>query len=583
MAKGDVGSAYGSAAAWVRLVRLGTGLVLLTYITTHLSNHALGLVSLAAMESGRDWFLWLWRSTLGTVLLYGALVTHLLLALWSLYLRRHLRMPAWEAWQLLLGLSIPPLLTMHFVMTRLASAWFDVTDTYTFVVLGLWEVTPAAGVRQAILLLLAWTHGCIGVHFWLRLKSWYPRMAPVLFGIALLLPVLALLGFVQAGREVSAMARQPGWVEMMQRTHGVSEPAARGVLERTINGILGTFGAALAATLGARAARRWVERRRGVVRISYPGDREVVVPIGITVLEASRLNRIPHASICGGRGRCSTCRVRVTRGLNLLPPASRAELSVLTRVGLPPNVRLACQLRPTHSVTVAPLLPPSARPSDGFPQPQPSAGAEQEIAVLFADLREFTRVAERKFPYDVVFLLNRYFEAVGEAIARAGGIASQFTGDGVMALFGVGAGPAEGCRHALRAAGEIVRAVRDLSRNLAEELSSPLRIGIGIHTGPAVVGRMGYGETTYLTAVGDTVNVASRLQDLTKQYDCQLVISEQVAARAGADTTSYPRHELAVRNRSEPVLIHVVDDVGVLLSRLGARQAHSTPPPLPSP
>ncbi|MGE5849256.1 MAG: adenylate/guanylate cyclase domain-containing protein, partial [Candidatus Methylomirabilota bacterium] len=161
---------------------------------------------------------------------------------------------------------------------------------------------------------------------------------------------------------------------------------------------------------------------------------------------------------------------------------------------------------------------------------------------------------------------------------RAGGIANQFTGDGVMALFGVGAGPDEGCRHALMAAGEIVRSVSDLSQSLAEELSRPLRIGIGVHTGSAVVGRMGYGETTYLTAVGDTVHVASRLQDLTKQYDCQLVISQEVAARAGADTSSYPRHELAVRNRSEPVSIHIIEDVGALLSALEARRAHSTTP-----
>jgi len=127
-------------------------------------------------------------------------------------------------------------------------------------------------------------------------------------------------------------------------------------------------------------------------------------------------------------------------------------------------------------------------------------------------------------------------------------------------------------------AGEIVRAVSDLSQSLAEELSSPLRIGIGIHTGPAVVGRMGYGETTYLTAVGDTVHVASRLQDLTKQYDCQLVISKEVAARAGADTTSYPRHELPVRNRSEPVAIHIIDDVRALLGALEARQEHTQTP-----
>ena len=164
-------------------------------------------------------------------------------------------------------------------------------------------------------------------------------------------------------------------------------------------------------------------------------------------------------------------------------------------------------------------------------------------------------------PYDVVFLLNRYFEAVTVAIERAGGIVNQFTGDGVMALFGVDTDAAEGCRRALDAAARMVEAVADVSRELADELDAPLRIGIGIHAGPAVVGRMGYGDTVYLTAVGDAVHVASRLQDLTKQYACQLVISEHVATRAGLDASAFPRHELTVRNRREPLAIRVVDDV----------------------
>src|SRR6266436_1281762 len=91
-----------SCAAWLRRVRLWSGLVLVAYLTTHLANHALGLVSLAAMEAGREWFLLLWRNPLGTVALYGALASHVVLALWSLYQRRRLRMSFWEALQLLL-------------------------------------------------------------------------------------------------------------------------------------------------------------------------------------------------------------------------------------------------------------------------------------------------------------------------------------------------------------------------------------------------------------------------------------------------------------------------------------------------
>jgi adenylate cyclase len=120
-----------SYAAWLRRVRLWSGIALFAYVTTHLANHALGLVSFAALEAGRDWFLLLWRNPLGTAVLYGALASHIALALWSLYRRRRLHMSIWEAVQLLMGLTIPFLLTTHVVGTRLAHAWFDVQDSYT--------------------------------------------------------------------------------------------------------------------------------------------------------------------------------------------------------------------------------------------------------------------------------------------------------------------------------------------------------------------------------------------------------------------------------------------------------------------
>jgi len=557
-------------AAWLRRVRLWSGMVLFAYLTTHLANHALGLVSFTALEAGRDWFLLLWRNPLGTVVLYGALASHLVLALWSLYQRRRLRMSLWEAIQLLLGLAIPPLLTTHVVGTRLAHAWFDVTDSYTHVVLALWWFRPDLGVRQVIVVLLAWLHGCIGMHFWLRLQPWYTRVVPGFFGVAILLPTLALLGFVQAGREVSAHVREAGWLQEVLEESNAPDAAARQRLNQVRTVVPVAFGAAIGAILVARAVRRRFEPRLETIQITYPEGPHVVVPVGFSVLEASRSAKIPHASVCGGRGRCSTCRVRIVQGGASLPPESVEERRVLDRVGAPPNVRLACQLRPTHNLAVIPLLPPSAQASAGFATPGHHAGQEQDIAVLFADLRGFTRLAEPKLPYDVVFFLNRYFEAIGGAIKNAGGIANQFTGDGVMALFGVGQGPAEGCRRALLAASAMIRSLAELTQTLAEELPEPLRMGIGIHTGPAVVGNMGYAETTYLTAVGDTVHVASRLEGLTKEYYCQMVLSEQVALCVGLDLAEYPRHELTVRNRTEPLAIYVVDDVHRVAAALTA-------------
>ena len=543
----------------VRRTRLVTGLVLLTYLATHLMNHSLGLISLDAMEWGRGWFLALWRNPVGTTALYGSLLTHFGLALWSLYQRRHLRIPLWEGLQLLLGLTIPPLLTVHAVGTRLTHEWFGVNDSYSLLVLTLWHASPLDGLRQAVLVTIAWLHGSIGLHFWLRLRPWYGRGAPIFLGCAMLLPVLALLGFSQAGHEVSNLiSRDPNWTERVLADAKVPPRSQREVLYRIDDAIIVSFTALVALTLLARGAR-YAYERRSRIRIAYPNGREVSVPRNFSVLEASRFANIPHASICGGRGRCSTCRVRVTHGFSALPVASAAEQRVLHRVGAPPNVRLACQLRPTRDLSIVPLLPASAQSRDGYAQPSYLAGQERTIAVLFADIRTFTAIAEQKLPYDLVFLLNSYFEAAGEAIVSAGGIVDKFIGDGVMALFGVESGPEEGSRQALAAAKAMAKQVDALSQKLAEELAAPLKIGIGIHCGPAVVGRMGYGSSVHLTAIGDTVNVASRLQDATKEFGCQLVISEQVVRQSGLNAERFARHELTVRNRREPLTVFAID------------------------
>ena len=554
------------APPWLRRWRLGAGLVLFAFVSTHLANHALGLVSLAFMEEGRLWFLRIWRNPVGTAVLYGALASHVLLALWFLYERRTLRMPAWQALQIALGLSLPPLLIGHVLGTRVAHAMFDTSDPYTRILLVYGQLSPELGVKQALTLTVAWIHGCMGLHYWLRFRPWYPRAATGLFGTALLVPVLALLGVLETAREVSRLATDPGWVQATLRETRQPDAGQRAMLGDIQRRFLHGYGGALGVVLAARGLRA-LRGRRLTIRIGYPDDRIVQVARGFTVLEASRGAGIPHASVCGGRGRCSTCRIRVGRGLERLPPPNPAEARVLQRVNAPPNVRLACQLRPQVDIAVVPLLPalPASRTVVAA---EHRPGVEQEVAVLFADLRGFTRIAEHKLPYDLVFLLNRYFEVVGASIERAGGIANQFTGDGVMALFGIETGAASGARQALAASRGLVRALAELSQELAHELPAPLRIGIGIHVGPAVVGRMGYGTGVYLTAVGDTVNLASRLEQLTKEYDCELVISEDAVRRAGLDTSGLARHELTVRNRGGRLAVYTVETVTTLPSEV---------------
>jgi adenylate cyclase len=549
-----------------RRARIASGLVLFVFVTTHLLNHALGLISLQAMETGRWLFVSLWRNPVGTTLLLVAILVHIALAAWSIYLRRQLRMPLWEALQTVLGVTIPILLVDHLVGTRLASELYGYEPSYSMVVLVFWVLKPEIGVSQTLLVLVAWTHGCMGVHYWLRMRPWYSRLGMVLYTLAVLIPVLALLGFAQAGRFVTTLAADPIWIREIMADARVPNAMAAAELRRLGNSITLALGALLAITLTARGLRQLVERGSSV-RITYPGKRVVSVPIGFSILDASRQERIPHASVCGGRGRCSTCRVRVLSGLASLPPPGPAEARVLTRLNATPDVRLACQLRPVHDLSVLPLIPPSIGAAQSLVHPGIMAGREREVCVMFADLRGFTKIAEKRLPYDVVFLLNRYFEAVGEAVEAAGGIPNQFIGDGVMALFGVNGDPAEGARDALQAAREMHRAIADLSAELHEALPSPLRLGIGLHSGPAVVGHMGRGPATYLTAVGDTVNTASRLQDQTKEFACELIISDRVARNAGLDVSAFRREEITVRNRAEPIVVWVVKDVEMLPGR----------------
>ena len=232
-------------------------------------------------------------------------------------------------------------------------------------------------------------------------------------------------------------------------------------------------------------------------------------------------------------------------------------------VGAPPNVRLACQTRPTQPVEVIPLLTQGSS-RDSHARAGYLQGREQEIAILFADLRAFTKLAHQRLPYDTVFLLNRYFRAMGMAVDAAGGHLDKFIGDGVMALFGIGGDREDACRRALGAARQMSINLQELNRSLAPELKEPLRIGIGIHAGPAIVGEMGYARATTLTAIGDTVNTASRLETLTKEFGVELVFSAIVGEHAGLDMEGLGHHEVTLRGQDEPTAIVTLANASTL-------------------
>jgi adenylate cyclase len=559
----------------VRQVRLACGLVMFSYIFSHFFNHALGNISYATMEWWLSYHIWWWRIPVVNFTLYIAAATHFALGLWALYQRRHFRYAAIEITQLVLGLSIPLWLASHFGAVRIAGVLFDLgPPNYALPLFAYWTVRQHMIFVQFALLTVAWTHACIGLYFWLRLKPFFKWAAPILLTVAVLLPPLAMIGAHHGAHEVVRLASQPQW--RAQNLRPIPPPQRTVIDDIMLLYFPIGYAAAIGLVFAARGIRSLKERRGGMVTLSYP-DRQVRVPKGLSVLEASLRFRVPHASVCGGRARCSTCRIRVISDRSVLPKPSGRESHVLQRVGASadPAIRLACQLRPSTDIAFIPILPPFIGADFVRRRNRVNLGEERYIVSLFVDMRGSTKFAEERLPFDAIFLVNRFLEAASKAVVDAGGQPNQFIGDGLLALFGLSVDPATACRQAIKAAAMIAANVEHLNYQFAIDLREPIQFGIGIHGGDVIIGDIGYRERTVFTALGDAVNVAARLQDMTKSLNCKVIVSEEVFKTAGIDPGALTLANVTIRGRDEPMAIRTGPDPTILSNLLSPIPAAS--------
>ena len=547
-------------------LRLASGLVLFAFALTHFVNHALGLFSIDLMETVRDIRILATRNPLGTIILLLAAAVHFALGIYSFVIRRSWRIRLREWAQLIFGLLIPVLLARHVIAMRIAHETVGFDDNYVY---ALWVMWPAEAWRQAILMMLVWVHGTIGLHHWLSAKSWYRRYKAYFFAAALLIPSLSFAGFASAGRAVRFETE-------FHRPFTTEQYAfLSGIIDWSFYGYLILLGLVVAARLIFALADRY----RNKVTVSYTGGPKILAPRGMTVLEISRLHGIPHASVCGGRARCSTCRVRVTEGPVLDPAPDDGEVRVLRRVGAPANVRLACQFRPNADVTVTTLLPGMGTVASEIVLDKYLWGVEQEVTILFSDLRGFTKLSEHRLSYDVVFLLNQYLGRMSETITDTGGYVDKFMGDGIMAIFGMDRTRGEGARQAIAAARAMGGVLDALNQSLHDELKGALNMGIGIHTGSAILGRIGAAGNNQaargITALGDTVNTASRLESASKELQVQVVMSRAVTEAAGIATDGLDARSIEIRGREQPLDVYAVKRATQLPSPGNAESAAS--------
>ncbi len=529
-------------------LRIASGLILFTFAITHFINHGLGLISIEVMQAGQDVRLWVTQGSLGTVLLIAAAVVHFVLGLAKFIDTRTWRLGKRDIIQLIFGLLIPVFLIRHVLGTRGIQEMFGIEADYDY---ALWAMWPNEALSQAVLMTLVWVHGCIGIHHWLIVRPWYSRSLWFWYALAVSIPALAFAGYVAAGRVSALQSNYSNPFTAEQYATFVSTLQVTNAVYYVL--LAGALGIWLLLLAGQRFSRRVV--------VTYANGPTVPASRGLSVLDISRVNRIPHASVCGGRARCSTCRVRVIEGNETLPLPSEAEIKVLKRVAAPANVRLACQLRPTADLTISTLMPGNVDATRGAAIDRYHWGVEQDVTILFCDLRGFTKMSEGKLSYDVVFLLNQFLGRMAEAIQDSGGYVDKFMGDGIMAIFGMETSVQDSAINAIEAARAMGGVLDGLNQSLQDELPVPLQIGIGLNTGSVVLGRIGAGHRTdaaaRITALGETVNTASRLEGLTKSLDVQIIVSNSTIEASGLTPDErMERRSVDVRGLSQSIMVH---------------------------
>ena len=553
----------------IRKIRIISGSILFAYVIMHLLNHSINIFSIDLADAVRSsYFHPVWQNPVGLVLLYGSFVAHMILGFSSILTRKSFKMKAKDWIQIIF-----PVLALLFLLQHIAASFaitkiFGGEESYSllFAVMNtdpLSEIIIGA-ILFSLMTIFIWVHGVIGLDAYLKQQAvhhnrfgFYLRFPSLFRFIYWVVPIGAVLGWLSGLRNMSFIAQIQSFELDMPIPNYLGSIIFKFVPQEAFPVLLQiepivmkyypifVLFVILVCIFNVIRARFF-----GRIIVSYPGGETVSIPKGTSVLEASRKGKIPHQSVCGGRGRCTTCRVKVTANEGTLTSPSAHEIKAIERVGLDDNVRLACQLRPTSNISVQPLLNPE-NTLETVRSARALTGKEQETVVLFVDLRDFTKLSEKKLPYDVVYILNKYYAVCGEIIEKNGGRLDKFIGDGIMAIFDVSSDSNVNSKNALVSANAISKRMKTLNSEMKTDFSEDMRFGMGIHAGSMIVGMMGYGKTVTETAVGDNVNIAARLEELTKTYKCELVVSKYVADKANIDTKKMKPKTVDIRGRKE--------------------------------
>ena len=425
---------------------------MLAFVVCHLTAHGLLIVSFERTEAALNVLMYPWR-TCGTRIAADRVLCPLRQRIVVDLSAPRTALSGWEWTQLALGVFIPALLMTHVIGTRVAESVLGVNSTYRTVLLRSGWYSHGSASSQSIAVLTVWTHACIGIHFWLRTKPWYPNWRMLLFAVGLVLPTLALAGFVTAGNEGLRGAENPDYVKLSLAGSNLTA-RKRSTIFQIVYAALGIHVALVALPFAGRGARRRLRRRQRPAMLTHAagaycadrvrryGARDLArTPhrARVGLWRQSALHDVPNPGHEGSRS--------AARGIRA---GSKSARPYRGDRGHAPCLPDPADRRHLHSAVLA----ADASAADGAVRGG-LEGSERPVTVVFVDMRGSTTLGEAIMPNDVLFVLNQFFHAMTEALAATNGHPSQFTGDGLMALYGLDAGAqAAGPLDAIRGARE---------------------------------------------------------------------------------------------------------------------------------
>ncbi len=523
-----------------RLTVLVSGVVLFAFAAAELCNDAVGLVSLETMGDLASWRTAFIRSWFGSVLVFIAFLSHIAAALWFFARRGTLRMSPADAAITISGILVPLLLLPYLADTRGAHALYGVDDDELYRLARLW---PEHALFYVFLIVLAWGHGCLGLHRSLELRPVYRAVAPVLAVVALAVPIAAIAGLIASARVASVLMADDAFAgQVRAATHWPSAEAENG-LWRLRLGALAAYGAIALAVAGAMIARFLRIVVAPKIDVTYVNGPALKASTGPTLLEISRVHAVPHADACGGRGRCTACSVRIEQGEGSLQPRSAAEVHML---GAEDHlIRLACQIRPTAALTVTRLAATAGTAAAEVELD--TAGIEREVAALCVHLQDHAALVGARRAYDAIFLLNEFLDMAHTAVAKHNGWVVRTTAGGLVAVFGRDGSAQVACFAATAASADIDVALDRLNERFAAELGRPIAVAMGLAFGTAYLGRIGAGPAKPLTAIGPVIDAASGLAAEAEDRGSQFLSEPSVFQTGDIESGGLERLSLRVR------------------------------------